>query len=408
MIGATHEKSNGQTEPARYAGPIGKCICKPPSPALADPTRCAKCGGRVPGSYARWKTVREQVTKLGTRTRVPLGLAALDTATRGGVPLAKLVVVGGGPGAGKTSLQAAQTSSLLARGVHTGFGCWDEDSDSVLIRLGQNIGLDRGALEDVEHRDHEASKEKLIAWSESVPLLHVDALAERASIEDIAIELRHRAGTEPAVLFVDSLQTLARRFEVADGGHADRRLTIDSVLDELRGLARRHDLVIEVTSELARGAYRSKVAAERTEPLASFKESGGIEYEADVALVMSSVKGVSNAFDVAIVKNRLGPRAEFRLRLDSETASFTECSSDDVVEAAMHEAAHDRKAQATRRRVIEAINSHPGLKSKNAVAAATSGRKENILGTIDILIAEGVVIKGERGFYVVDGKGGST
>ena len=351
-----------------------------------------------------WRTIRERATRMGTRPRVLLGLTTLDAATRGGVPCGKLVIVAGAPGSYKTSLQAAVGYQLVARGVATAFACYDEGADEVLVRIGQNHGLDRTALESGD----KAQTDKLVEWIESVPLLLVDAKEEHATIEAIATALRARAGDGPAVLLVDSLQTLARAYETTKG--FDRRLSVDAVVDVLQGLARRLDLAIIASSEVGRGHYRSKNEHDRTTDLAAAKESGGIEFGCDLLLVMHNVEGSSLAVDVAMPKNRMGPKVPFRLRFDSDRASFAELDANNPVDAAIHDAEFERRQAEMRKHLLDVIRTHPGLTNKTAIAKATRGRKSELLGVLDLLIADGVVLKTDAGFVVVEGNGkeGST
>lgn len=107
---------------------------------------------------------------------------------------------------------------------------------------------------------------------------------------------------------------------------------------------------------------------------------------------------------MSIAKNRLGSKDGFRLKFDPERASFWEVSTDDPIDAAMADVEHAKRVDATKRRVLDAIRSTPGLKSKSAVAMATKGRKTDLLGALDLLIAEGCVVKTDAGFRVIEGK----
>jgi hypothetical protein len=163
-------------------------------------------------------------------------------------------------------------------------------------------------------------------------------------------------------------------------------------------------LAVIATSEVGRGFYRSNDPRERTTDLASGKESSGIEYGADLLLVLRNVHGSAFGVDVTMPKNRMGAKTPFRLRFDVERASFCEVALDDKVEAAMQDAEFHRKRDALRRAVLDAVRANPSLKSKTALASVVKGRKGDVLAMLDVLIAEGAIAKGAVGFCISEGK----
>lgn len=83
-----------------------------------------------------------------------------------------------------------------------------------------------------------------------------------------------KTGTKP-VIFIDYLQILQP--EKDDRGRTQStKETVDTTMTELKRISREHDLTIFVISSLNRSNYLTPVDFE------SFKESGGIEYTADV------------------------------------------------------------------------------------------------------------------------------
>jgi hypothetical protein len=193
----------------------------------------------------------------------------------------------------------------------------DEGADGLLMRVGQSLGLDRDALENGEGD----TGEELAAHLEALPaFMLVDAGEEQATVEDAACELQARAAGRPAVLLIDSIQTVRAS---GTGDAADPRARVDAVMATLKGVARGGVLVV-ATCELNRGAYRSRRPEDRVEDLAAFKESGGVEYGAHLAIVLRSVQGQIGAVDVSMAKNRWGQRLPVRLALDFDRATFRE------------------------------------------------------------------------------------
>lgn len=310
---------------------------------------------------------------------LPTGFATLDTATRGGPRLGSLVVIGGAPGAGKTTFTVNIARALAASGVHVGILAADESADGLLIRIGQSFGYDRDALESASG-DLAAFAHDLGA---DLPTLILGDAYDGLTIEDVAAKVRETAGTAPSALVVDSMQT-ARTMLIDPKD--DRRGKVDAVVAALKTAARSGMLVI-ATSEVNRGAYRNSDAADRPSDLASYKESGGIEFGVDVALVMRNVQGSPDLVDVSCPKSRTGVMKDFRLSLDRVHATFTETD-------AGQQAADDgeRRARINREeacnRVLVAIGRTPGMTSLSQVAAKAGGRKADTMQAIHVLLAD--------------------
>ena len=110
---------------------------------------------------------------------------------------------------------------------------------------------------------------------------------------------------ESPVLFLDYLQLVAP----ARAGMTEKQ-TADAAVAMLKQLARRYDMPVIAASSLNREAYRPGSA----EPgLSAFKESGSVEYSADLLLVLKyrtdADKGNQTGprhLALTILKNRFG------------------------------------------------------------------------------------------------------
>ena len=111
----------------------------------------------------------------------------------------------------------------------------------------------------------------------------------------------------------------------------DARGRIGHVVNALKVAAKRDGHFVLATSELSKGAYRSKKSAENTNMLSSFKESGAIEYGFTFALGLSSQAGSPDLVDAEICKNRLGPRGSFVLRCNQITADVAEVTGEEAM-----------------------------------------------------------------------------
>lgn len=314
--GAALAPDNGPEPPADYdffepeqgagaGGPVTPRSSKPsPPPHLAVSAQSERM------------TMSQRALALGrSGPRVRSGIALIDRMTRGGY-LPGVVLCGGAPGAGKTTLLVQLGRHLADDGVAVTILAADEGPDGLLIRLGQGLGLDRGDLE--AGRVGPELVERLAA----VPTLDIlDGPRDGVTIEAAADELLARAQGHPAALLIDSVQRV--RATGVDGA-SDLRIRANAVADAMKAAAAK-GLIVVATSEVSRASYGDRNPLKRVDDLASFKESGSLEYVADLALVLRRAPGAADGtVDVAIAKNRWGACGAGRLVLDRNRATFAE------------------------------------------------------------------------------------
>jgi KaiC/GvpD/RAD55 family RecA-like ATPase len=303
-----------------------------------------------------------KIAALGTTgPRLTTGFPTFDAACRGGLPMQRVIVVGGAPGAAKTTTAAQWALRWATQGVPVAFLAADEEAGGILVRWGQACGL---TLDDLEEGS-DATKAKLAAELDGLPLDLVDSedADDAITIERVSTELAAKRGTGHAsVLIVDSIQ-MAKA--IGTESIDSPRERIDAVVKALKRAAKRDGHLVIVTSELARGAYRDN---NEINPLAAFKESGSIEYGVGTALVLRTVDGEPSLIDVAIPKNRIGRSADakrpFRMRLDFAHATLTEV---DLPAQSRTDAAG--RAEALEEAVYRVTDAN-ALYSKDAVYAA--------------------------------------
>jgi hypothetical protein len=263
----------------------------------------------------------------------------------------------------------------LAAGDHVVLLAADESPQGLALRLGQLLGYDRDVLEGGDTADAEAA---------------LDAYGDQLWILDGAewtVEAATLLLPPGGVLLADSIQTL----RAAGTEGAEPRARVDAIVHALKG-ATRSGLLVLATCELARGAYRSNDPAQRTNSLAAFKESGSVEYGMDGALVLRTVSGEPDLVDVEVVKNRLGSKPEFRLRLDRMRALFTEEDkpAEDLV--AKREAKLLRDRAALREAVLTAVRQPPALAGREALCARVPRQRTAVWQCLAGLIEEGAVV----------------
>jgi KaiC/GvpD/RAD55 family RecA-like ATPase len=279
---------------------------------------------------------------------MPTGFAALDRATRGGFRAGGIVMVIGAPGAGKT-MMVTQFSVRYARTCHVMILASDENAENIAIRIAQQLGLDRDRVESG------AEYAQAVAAVGALDKLHLmDAHVEAATIDDAADELRRLAGDDPAVLIVDSVQTARARGDEFEEGV---RARIDAHVAALKRAASSGLLVIS-TSEAARRNYMSVRSQQEADPLAAGKESGGIEFAANVQIVLTSAKGESDIVDAVVPKNRWGfEKPRTRYKVDFARGTLTEIAAGPTTVGALFGDTLVSDVNSVRKEVID----HPGI-----------------------------------------------
>lgn len=306
------------------------------------------------------------LAQLGPVVRLPTDLPTFDNACRGGIPTRRLMVLGGAPGAGKTSLATFLGWRWAKYGVPVAFLAVDEGPEGVLTRIAQLEGLDANRFEE---RDPE-TLEMLAQIVEETPLVIVDADDPAGTVEGVAAMLAKYDEDLPRVLIVDSLQTVrASGTEEADSP----RERVDAVVRAAKAARDRYGFLVIATCELARGSYRSRNVAETINDLAAFKESGGIEYAAQTALVLRSVPDEASLIDVTVPKNRALRRDGFRLRLDHRTTAFAEVEAEAMPASAPGGSTISRarsQARGDAEHLARLLLAHPGLGTRELRAEA--------------------------------------
>lgn len=349
-----------------------------------------------------WRSAIQRALELGAHSAdpMPTGFAALNTATRGGLRAAKLIVAAGAPGAGKTGWCVQVALEYMVAGHPVGILACDEDADGLLIRIGQQWGLVR---EDLERGVLGACR-RLAELLTGHPIALVDADESEATIEDVAERVAATAKEvgKPGVLVVDSVQKVRCREHALNPARIERE-RVDATMRALKHVSRGMGLLTLATSEANRALYRGG-ADPKINPLAAAKESGSIEYAAALMMVLTSVPGESDLVDVAVPKNRIGAGREgWRMRFDRDRARFeevdvTETEEADEEELERLEEARDARVEADAEKLLAAVLKArvkgARLTTKDALYELTKGRKQHKIRVVAHLVATGRLVGG--------------
>lgn len=266
------------------------------------------------------QTVQEQLTledeflaylgRRGGAAVMSTGIAGLDKALDGGLH-AGLTVLGAVSSMGKTSLMLQMADTLAAAGRNVLF---------ITIEMSRMELIAKSAVRGTKERarpllDGKLSEEKvrglISAYRQKtggrVELWEPDAPLTPALLDEKVSAFCEQH--ESPVLFLDYLQLVAP----ARAGMTEKQ-TADAAVAMLKQLARRYEMPVIAASSLNREAYRPGSA----EPgLSAFKESGSVEYSADLLLVLKyrtdadrENKTAPRHLALTILKNRFGATGE--------------------------------------------------------------------------------------------------
>ena len=260
--------------------------------------------------------------------KLPLssGLPVLDEALSGGIRPG-LSLLGGGPGVGKTAfvLQFMLRSGLVSPAVL--FSAEQSTGDLLARLLAAEIGRPVTALLD---GDPQAIADAFEAI-DRLPLTQIyvvaDARKSAGSIDAIrkAVEaVSESCGRSPLVA-VDYLQRLRLGDDDQPG---DARSTVARNSESLTDYVRENRLTALVISSINRASYKAEPS------LDVFKESGNLEFDADLAMVLRRRSETgdevgrghsSSIVELWIVKNRVGqvPPGPLVLHFDGRLGSFS-------------------------------------------------------------------------------------
>jgi len=252
---------------------------------------------------------------------IPTGLADLDRTLTGLNP--GLYVLGGAPGVGKTSL-ALQWAMKAAEEVPVVYVTYENSPPNLALKaIGRlaNIppsDVERGVADLAKLQEGAADFGKIahrLAFVEGTP----DTTT--ASIQGQARQAMARHGARRCLVIVDYLQRMAHA-----SGYGTLRENVSALTLGLRKLATRLDSPVLAISSLSRGVNNY------THPtLEALKESGDLEFTADVVLLLGERedalgKGRRRMVDLSVAKNRFGEagRKPVGLSFDQALGDFAQ------------------------------------------------------------------------------------
>lgn len=297
--------------------------CQPPFEA-ADVRKCVVSIARreqlVEGSdqailpehigtvLARVETEREAGPAPALRTPYRV----LNKLLSGGFAPGELIYVGARPGVGKTALalEVARVAGKAGQPV------------LIISREMRNAALARRMVAQEAHVPSNHIRAASLSYDEANRYRHAVAkladlpiwMTDRATSLGEVISALDNVPLDPKLLVVDYLQLVR-----APKNITDRRLQVEDVSKNLKSLALQREIPVLCLSSLSRPPKDASV--DRKPTMADLRESGELEHDCDVALLLHR-KFQSNEATCIVAKNREGSTGEVPLWFSPEFVSF--------------------------------------------------------------------------------------
>jgi len=226
---------------------------------------------------------REQAALEGGPKHVATGWLRLDRALGGGFAIPSLNILGAAPKSGKSTW----AQIVAERHVEAGGFVYYVDLENGRRRFVRRLLCRRARLGATQlggllhghpaPPDSQAQErwEGAKRWLQRAGPAWLVEFTPPADLAGRVASARARAGDRSLLVVIDSLQKLPMELD-------DRRAGVDGWVRLLERLRHEHDAAVLLISEIKRDQRGQYTAHE-----AAFKESGGIEYSADLALTLT-------------------------------------------------------------------------------------------------------------------------
>ena len=270
--------------------------------------------------------INKMMMKKGELTGVPSGFKDLDSLTWG-FQRAEMIVLAARPSMGKTSLalNMAETAAMPKKGEGVATLIFSLEMSAAQLALRMlcsrariNMKLLREGLlskngneqaELIKAADEFSKSPLFIDDSSHLSIMELRAKARR-------VHARHKLG----FIIIDYLQLLS-----PTDPRVPREQQVAEASRGLKALAKELNLPVLVLSQLNRASEKEN----RAPRLADLRESGSIEQDADVVLMLARPKDADEKFQVAsdsaeliVAKQRNGPVGELKLTFLRDITRF--------------------------------------------------------------------------------------
>ena len=260
--------------------------------------------GRLRSISENLKLYREFVDRnaAGDRRQVMTGYEKLDRATFGGFALGELVLLGGQPRTGKTSLVLNAILRMLDNGDRVGFIEGEMTQEQIFTRF--NAIWSNADKHDVMNgKCFGLWNVPFEQWMQEKTFFFEEANDRNRNARGLKVTIERMTRAGCRIVFVDYLQCFRDR-----SGKFSEYEAVSALITLLRGMALRLNIVLFVLASLNRDVDSKTGRA----TLSSFRGSGELEFNASTALMLhrktkeeEESDGVRK-IELEIIKNREG------------------------------------------------------------------------------------------------------
>lgn len=246
---------------------------------------------------------------------VKTGLGSIDGIT-GGFQPGQLVVIGARPSMGKTSLAMGFVRQAAAAGKSVLVFSLEMSAEQVVHR----ILADVGGVNLARISTHRLSQNDFTALTSAANATHKYQIwvgEDAGNIDPVCRQIKARSGLDMVV--VDYLQLMEIRAE-------SREQQIATLSRQMKRLARALSIPVVVLSQLNR---QIEQRANKRPQLSDLRESGAIEQDADIALLLwrpgyYNPDGDQTEAELIVAKHRNGPTGLVELEWQAASARFVD------------------------------------------------------------------------------------
>jgi replicative DNA helicase len=254
------------------------------------------------------------------------GFKSIDRYTQG-LTHGQLVIIGGRPGTGKTAFALETMRSTLTQGAHCIFFSLEMSQQSLLNRVYSALsqipmgrvktGLGPHAPMHLWDAYHKAREDFETITGGHQRLEIVDQIVTIEDIRERVIKAKE-AGPLDAI-FVDYLGLIPRSPNVPKSAQREREVAYN--MAGLKAIATEQNVLIFILSQLNRAMA---ARADKRPTMTDLRESGSIEQDADIILLLYSDEQALNKIEVNVAKNRNGETGQVELLFKRDTQNFFE------------------------------------------------------------------------------------
>ncbi len=292
--------------------------------AISDKTEDAKAAYLNTSAGSSLKQFIDCVQSNRNRFRMSSGFAGVDQALGGGI-YTGLYILGAISSLGKTSLTLQIADNLAAQGKDVLYFTLEQSRYDLMSKsisretylycqaqkMSERMAKSNLSILDANKWDHFDETEKAVvnaafaAYSSYAKRIFLFEGIGSITVAEIRERVREHisiTGNEQPVVFVDYLQILKAG---DDDRHASDKQVVDHNITALKHLSRDFNIPVIAVSSLNRANYGERIN------MAAFKESGAIEYGADVLIGLQLTGAGEAGFDAEKAKEQNPRKIDF-------------------------------------------------------------------------------------------------